>query len=61
MIRQTECFAVDVSTGVETDGVKDEAKIRKFVESVRSLQHTADETVLPSVQEQKMRKENENG
>ncbi len=61
VIRQTECFAVDVSTGVETDGVKDEAKIRKFVESVRSLQHTADETVLPSVQEQKMRKENENG
>ena len=46
MIRQTECFAVDVSTGVETDGVKDEAKIRKFVESVRSLQHTADETVF---------------
>ena len=37
VIRQTECFAVDVSTGVETDGVKDEEKIRKFVECVRNV------------------------
>lgn len=36
VIDQTDCFAVDVSTGVETDGVKDEAKIRKFIENVRS-------------------------
>lgn len=29
-------FAVDVSSGVETDGLKDNAKMKRFVESVRS-------------------------
>ena len=29
-------FAVDVSSGVETDGLKDSAKMKRFVESVRS-------------------------
>ena len=37
VIGKTECFAVDVSTGVETDGVKDEAKIKQFIEKVRQV------------------------
>lgn len=39
VIGRTECFAVDVSTGVETDGVKDEAKIKQFVENVRGKEN----------------------
>lgn len=38
VVRQMECYAVDVSTGVETDGVKDENKIRQFIEIVRSVE-----------------------
>lgn len=32
------CYAVDVSTGVETDGVKDAAKIKEFVNLVRNME-----------------------
>ena len=35
-IRQVDPWMVDVSTGVETDGVKDSSKIRDFAEVVRS-------------------------
>ena len=34
-IRLLEPFAVDVSSGVETDGVKDEEKIEKFIKAVK--------------------------
>lgn len=37
IIRLTDCYAVDVSTGVETDGVKDETKVKRFLECVREL------------------------
>lgn len=34
-IRLLEPFAVDVSSGVETDGIKDEKKIAEFIKAVR--------------------------
>ncbi len=34
-IRLLEPFAVDVSSGVETDGIKDEEKIEKFIKAIK--------------------------
>ncbi|MBN1379641.1 MAG: phosphoribosylanthranilate isomerase [Gammaproteobacteria bacterium] len=38
-IRRTNCYAVDVSSGVETQkGIKSQSKIRQFVQQVNSVQ-----------------------
>lgn len=37
-------FAVDVSSGIETDGLKDPEKMREFVEAVRTISGKDDQT-----------------
>ena len=37
-------FAVDVSSGIETDGLKDREKMREFVEAVRTISGKDDQT-----------------
>ena len=36
-VRQLRPYAVDVSSGIETGGIKDPVKMRKFVEAVRNI------------------------
>jgi phosphoribosylanthranilate isomerase len=36
-IRKVKPYAVDTSGGVETDGVKDEKKIEKYIKAIREV------------------------
>lgn len=38
VIRKCNPYGVDISSGVETDGLKDEGKIRQIIQTVRSLE-----------------------
>ncbi|MDD3655065.1 MAG: phosphoribosylanthranilate isomerase, partial [Desulfotomaculaceae bacterium] len=37
-IEKCNPYAVDISSGVETEGIKDELKIRQLIQTVRSLE-----------------------
>ena len=43
-IRSTDAWAVDVSSNVETDGRKDEKKMKEFVASVRAIEKKGEST-----------------
>ncbi len=36
-VRECHPFGIDISSGVETDGVKDEAKIRQIIATIKSI------------------------
>ena len=36
-VRECHPFGIDISSGVETDGVKDESKIRQIIAIIRSI------------------------
>lgn len=40
-VREADPFAVDVSSGVETDGVKDPVKMRKFIDELRRCRYVS--------------------
>ena len=42
VLGEQDCYCVDVSTGVETDGHKDEAKVRDLIEKIRQTTERKD-------------------